>query len=174
MLAVSKDNRGTPREDFALLEVAQPTGIAGLALPASVERLNPVTAAGFPGTLVQADLGFVKLLKGDASSMPEMVVTQGIVTVIQPNNGAPLVFHTATLTGGNSGGPLADACGRVVGINTFTRTDSDRPISFNGALGGAGIAAFLEAGNAGFTKVTGACESGGAPTAPPAATAGSK
>ena len=173
--------RATPqtREDFALLQVAQPSGITGIALPAATERLSAVTAAGYTASLLRGDQAFTRLLQGDGSSMPEMIVTQGIVTVIQQNNGVPLVFHTATISGGNSGGPLTDGCGRLVGVNTFTRSDPSRPISFNGALGATSVAAFLEAGNVGFTKVTGVCEASvaavlPAPVAPAPAAAGGK
>lgn len=154
--------------DFALLEVEQPTGIAGIALPAAADRLSAVTAAGFTMTLVQNDQAFKKLLAGDASAMPEMVVTQGIVTVVQQKGSAALVFHTATISNGNSGGPLTDACGRLVGINTFGIVDRKQPIAFHGALGAVSLAGFLEANNVGFTKVTGVCETSVAAAAPPA------
>ncbi|MFI5001822.1 MAG: trypsin-like peptidase domain-containing protein [Reyranellales bacterium] len=161
------------REDFALLEVAQPTGIIGIPLPAATERLSPVTAAGFTGALLKGDEAFTRLLQGDATSMPDMIVTQGIVTVIQQSNGVPLVFHTATISGGNSGGPLADVCGRLVAVNTFTRNDGQRPISFNGALGATSVATFLESDNVGFTRVSGSCETG-TPAVPAPAAAGGK
>jgi S1-C subfamily serine protease len=156
------------REDFALLEIAKTTGITGMALPAATERLSPVTAAGYTGALLRGDQAFTRLLNGDVGAMPDMIVTQGIVTVIQQNNGVPLVFHTATISGGNSGGPLADVCGRLVAVNSFTRSDGQRPISFNGALGATSVAAFLESGNVGFTKVSGTCET--TATAAPAPT----
>lgn len=158
------------REDFALLEIARPSGISGMALPAATERLSPVTAAGYTGALLRGDQAFTRLLQGDVGAMPDMIVTQGIVTVIQQNNGVPLVFHTATISGGNSGGPLADVCGRLVAVNTFTRSDGQRPISFNGALGATSVAAFLESGNVGFTKVSGICEASAPAVAGPTTT----
>ena len=47
-------------------------------------------------------------------------MTQGVVTVVQ-NRGQdlPIVIHTADISPGNSGGPLIDERGRVVGVVTL-------------------------------------------------------
>jgi S1-C subfamily serine protease len=158
------------RDDFALLEIAEAVNIVALPLGAEAERLNPVTAAGFTGTLVRDDQAFGRLLNGDGTAMPEMIVSQGIVTVVHRSaSGTVSVYHTATISNGNSGGPLSDACGRVVAVNTFGRTDPNNPIVFNGALSSASLLPFLENAQAKVTKATTAC--GAAAAAPPAAPA---
>jgi S1-C subfamily serine protease len=71
-------------------------------------------------------------------------VSDGIVTSEQqmPEGQTKLLFHTAPLSNGNSGGPLVDYCGSVVGVNTFVRRSELR--SINIALSTADVVTFLE------------------------------
>src|SRR3546814_12285718 len=54
-----------------------------------------------------------------------------------------MLVHTAKISRGNSGGPLVDQCGRIVGINSaITRADDgDSPFAF--AISVSEIARFL-------------------------------
>lgn len=109
--------------DFAVLrlESAVP-GTASLTIVKDPVRLSPVVAAGYPGAVLRTDAGLRSLLNGEVGLAPETVLTIGEVSVVQPQaNGIKLVIHTAEISPGNSGGPLVDQCGRVVGVNTFVR-----------------------------------------------------
>jgi hypothetical protein len=104
----------SPKSDLALLRVP------ALDLPALVmaEKLpakgNQVTAIGYPGV---ADN--VVDFKGIESTL-----TQGVIGRIIDSpliDGGPninMIQHSAAINQGNSGGPLLDNCGRVIGINT--------------------------------------------------------
>jgi serine protease Do len=143
--------------DFAVLEIQEGKGTP-LELAESAKRLETVIAAGFPGFLMQTDAAFKRMLDGDRSAVPQMAVTQGIVTARQtgPFNLAVLA-HTAEISPGNSGGPLVDKCGRVVGVNTFFRADISTAARANFALEATGLRAFLTDRNIAFKASNGVC-----------------
>ena len=51
------------------------------------------------------------------------------------------VVHSAPISKGNSGGPLIDMCGRLVGVNTFVVQGPMRNLNF--ALATTDLIAFL-------------------------------
>jgi Trypsin-like peptidase domain len=70
------------------------------------------------------------------------------VTVIQQaSQDLPVIIHTANISPGNSGGPLIDSCGRVVGVNTFIRVDQESSSRLNYALQAGALAKFLSEHN---------------------------
>ncbi|MCW5723954.1 MAG: trypsin-like peptidase domain-containing protein [Maricaulaceae bacterium] len=98
---------GDPRTDLALLRVSAPAPLAALPFAPSA-RLRPgerVLALGSP-----LDFPFS--------------VTAGVIggfgRAYDGADGVDYVQHDAALNPGNSGGPLIDLSGRVVGVNTAT------------------------------------------------------
>mgnify|MGYP000803708465 FL=1 len=53
----------------------------------------------------------------------DVTVTDGIVSKLASSAGVSIIQHSATITAGNSGGPLVDNNGNVVGMNTMGNTD---------------------------------------------------
>jgi hypothetical protein len=103
----------SPKSDLALLKAP------GLNLPPLVlsEKLPPkghnVTAIGYPG--VADD---VVDFKGVESTLTQGIVGRIIDSpVIDGGPNINMIQHSAAINSGNSGGPLVDNCGRVVGIN---------------------------------------------------------
>ncbi len=106
--------------DFALLQVEGAPSLTPFTLTRQAQRLDEVVAAGFPANIVQNDTRFRAVVQGDMSQLPDLVTTDGRISAIQTlQSGLVAMPHTASISPGNSGGPLVDRCGRVVGVNTF-------------------------------------------------------
>ena len=135
--------------DFALLRVAPQSGATPLALASARRPMEPVVSAGFPGLYMSTDPSFQRLKNGDASAAADLapVLQTGVVNHLQhyEQDGVTLVVHSADIAPGNSGGPLVDACGRVLGVNTFDRSAMNGTSSIRAryALGSDGLKAFL-------------------------------
>ena len=143
---------GRPSQaDFAVIRVDVPAGaIRPLALADEPSSLSDVVAAGYPALAISQDKNLRRLAAGDLKSAPQVVLTKGTVSAVQnKERNTPMVLHSADMSAGNSGGPLVDACGRVVGINSFLV--SDRQTSkVNYALGASWLGGFLKNAKAPF------------------------
>lgn len=139
---------GSP--DFALLQLEIGTAPGTLDVSSEINKLAGVVAAGYPGVVLQNDTNFQRLLRGEMSAAPDLNLTQGAVQSLQTGaGGMPLIVHTASIAKGNSGGPLVDSCGRVVGVNTFINVDQSQSAKINYAIRSQAMATFLEAAGAG-------------------------
>ena len=150
--------------DVALLRVEAAPGIQPLSFSPTVAPLDQVIAAGFPGLLLEADEAFDRLRHGDTAAVPEVILTDGRVNAIQSAaSGLKIIPHSAAVSGGNSGGPLTDACGRVVGVNTFITANRQQVVHANYAQKADGVVAFLKENGVAVTELTAPC----VPSAPP-------
>jgi len=134
----------TTQADFAVIEVNVPAGsVRPLPVAGEPASLSEVVAAGYPVVAISLDGNLRRLAAGDLKSAPEVVLTKGTVSAVQnKERNTPMVLHSADISAGNSGGPLIDTCGRVVGINTYIVT-TQQATKANYALGGSWLAAFL-------------------------------
>lgn len=143
--------------DYALLRIAD-TSLPAYQVhrsPSSLTLTN-VVAAGFPGDVLETDTQFTALMQGDLSAVPGLSVTDGaIITEQALAAGTNVLVHSAPLSNGNSGGPLVDYCGRVVGINTFVRRGDLRTLNF--ALASEDLLTFLQGTPAAPSVATEAC-----------------
>ncbi len=145
--------------DYALLELeGEPSSARPLALGTRFGKLEPVVAAGFPSNMLELDTGFEALAAGDPTSVPDLVLTSGEVSVIHTlPSGVPAVAHTAPITPGSSGGPLVDRCGRVVAMNTFVKIDEATHEGSEIGLGSQDLVSYLRGNRVPFQSTDAAC-----------------
>ncbi len=133
-------------------------------------RIEPATLYGGPvadGAAVAA-LGYpYGVDRAMASGLDELIRPQAPVKSLghvggrRTNARYDTVLHDANIGRGNSGGPLVDACGRVIGINSFLSVSEgiDSPFAF--ALSVKELAAFLTKAKVAPTIVASPCLSDG-------------
>ncbi|WP_027442956.1 S1 family peptidase [Erythrobacter cryptus] len=119
----------SPRNDLALLEItggrlalpplALASGAGAAGRGAGGTGLAEVAAVGYPMTVDLAQ----GLDMSDIFRAQPPVTSRGFVSGERPARQFDTILHTAPIARGNSGGPLLDPCGRVVGVNSFS-TDS--------------------------------------------------
>ena len=100
------------QRDFAVLDVGRDV-VDPLPLSTNVKRNNKIYAWGYPGVLVD---------RINWNGLPEVVSTSGEINVIR-NGATNIIVHSAKVAPGNSGGPLINENGCVVGINTLLLGD---------------------------------------------------
>jgi S1-C subfamily serine protease len=109
-----------PCDDVAVLELTQPPAdVTALAMgdSAGIASGAQVTALGYPANFQRYKQQTVSSTQGSVSN-PDLVGNE--ISEDLPQYPA-LIQHTAALNPGNSGGPLVDEFGEVVGINTLSR-----------------------------------------------------
>lgn len=128
--------RRSPDKDLAVLEAV--SDLPGEALPLAgyeTKATTRVIAIGFPGT---ADVAlFADKSTGEMKSVrfgPQdedfyrPTWTEGVasrnLSYFRSIDG-PALQHSAAINQGNSGGPLIDSCGRVLGVNTIRAVEND-------------------------------------------------
>jgi len=131
----------SPRNDLALLRLAEKGSLVPATLfTGAVTDGEDVYAVGYPGNVDQAQ----GLNPADLMSPVAPVKTRGAVSAGRTSKGFETILHTAPIGSGNSGGPLLDACGRVIGTNSFgTSSETSADSEFYFAISMREIMRFL-------------------------------
>lgn len=118
----------SPRNDLALLEIAKGSmRLPPLALAAGASaNLGEVWAVGYPMNVDLAQgLGISDIFRAQPP-----VKSRGFLSGERPSRQFDTILHTAPLARGNSGGPLLDPCGRVIGVNSFSADSASGDAEF--------------------------------------------
>ncbi len=112
----------SPRNDLALIEITDSAlRLPPLTFAGGVSgNMGEVSAVGYP---MNVDLAQGLEISDIFNSQPP-VKSRGFLSGERPSRQFDTILHTAPIARGNSGGPLLDGCGRVLGVNSFG-ADSD-------------------------------------------------
>jgi serine protease Do len=132
----------SPRNDLALLATTKP-----MRLPPLTVAGNPsagdgsVVSVGYPMNVDRAQ----GLSAGDIFRAQPPVKASGSLAGRRPSREFDTLLHTAPIARGNSGGPLLDPCGRVVGVNSFGAESGGADAEFYFAISTRELLPFLRA-----------------------------
>ena len=112
------------KKDLCLLKINYKISAKSLPLASSDAKQGmAIFAAGFPSAADSLSVNF-------DSNVDSVTITNGIISAVRSTMlsevGKPVTMLqiNAALNPGNSGGPLLDKTGRVVGVNTLSASDS--------------------------------------------------
>ena len=130
--------------DYAIVRLDDVQSVAVLPLSLSHDALTPIVSAGYPGLTIVNDAGFRRLVDGDASAAPELVLSRGEVQAVQQSpSGTEVLVHSGDVMQGSSGGPIVDTCGRAIGMNTYIAVDEQQSGRVSYALSARSLADFV-------------------------------
>lgn len=108
-------------KDIAVLRLPEPTTMRTALVLCPMEDVDmddTFTALGYPSIALEGN-DYVKFDKDD------IVVTRGVISKSTRVGSQDVYLIDITISSGNSGGPLVNSKGEVVGINTFRYSDSE-------------------------------------------------
>ncbi|MDZ7588156.1 MAG: serine protease [Parasphingorhabdus sp.] len=130
----------TQNKDLALLQLQDAGRIPPMAIfSGPVTDGENVMAIGYPGAVDRAQ----GLNLDDMINPIAPVKTSGIVSGGRSSKDIDTILHTAPIAAGNSGGPLVDDCGRVIGANSFGSLSEGSDAEFGFAVSNRELISFL-------------------------------
>lgn len=130
----------SPRNDLALLQIRGGLRLPPLTLSGSSDiDSGDAYSVGYPQNVDIAQ----GLQMGDVFRPQPPVKARGFLAGRRPSRRFDTILHTAPIARGNSGGPLLDDCGRVVGTNSFGAQSGGADAEFFFAVSNRELLPFL-------------------------------
>ena len=130
------------RIDLALVRLTGSLRLPPLALAGRPMANDArVVSVGYPMNVDRAQ----GLDLSDIFQSMSPVKSPGFVSGERPSRSFDTILHTAPIARGNSGGPLVDSCGRVVGVNSFGADNEGGDAEFFFAVSNRELVPFLRA-----------------------------
>jgi len=142
-----------PDLDLALIALQDGTITPAVLNGSVIPDGTAVAALGYPFGVDRAMASGVDEVVRPQSPVKSL----GSISGRRSNARFDTLLHTAAIGRGNSGGPLVDACGRVIGINSFLSITEGIDSTFAFALSVKEVAAFLSKAKVAPTIVTTPC-----------------
>jgi S1-C subfamily serine protease len=143
------------KRDLALIELTEGRVPPATLYTGPVAAGLDVVALGYPGNV---DLASARSAQ-DYIIPRAPVRSEGNISAVQGVQGVATLLHTANIARGNSGGPLVDGCGRVIGINSFMTRADEGDAGFAFAVAARELTAFLAESRQAYSGVGTACVS---------------
>jgi S1-C subfamily serine protease len=141
------------KRDLALIELSESRLPPAAIFTGPVAAGLDVVALGYPGNV---DLASAR--SANDYIVPRAPVrSEGNVSAVQGVQGIATLLHTAAIARGNSGGPLVDGCGRVIGINSFMTRADEGDAGFAFAIAARELTAFLAEARQSYTGIGTPC-----------------
>ncbi|RZT56754.1 trypsin-like peptidase [Sphingomonas sp. BK036] len=143
------------QRDLALIE------FTGARLPPSALYTGPmnegdaVVSLGFPGNV---DLATARSAADYIRPMTP-VRSEGVLSGRRVLSDIEVLLHTASIARGNSGGPLLDRCGRVIGVNSAITRGEEGDSTFGFAIADTELAGFLRDSKQPYASIGTGCTS---------------
>ncbi|MBX7495385.1 serine protease [Qipengyuania sp. 6B39] len=132
------------KTDLALVQITGSLRLPPLALSGGTPPdSGEVTSVGYPMNVDRAQ----GLAIGDIFRSQPPVKSRGFISGARPSRQFDSILHTAPIARGNSGGPLLDGCGRVLGVNSFGADNDSGDAEFFFAVSNRELLPFLRANN---------------------------
>ena len=141
------------KRDLALLEINGAKIPPATLYSGSLDDSVGLVSLGYPGNVdlasAQSAADYIKPLSP--------VRSEGSLSATRSVSGVNVLLHTASISRGNSGGPVLDRCGRVLGVNSAITRGEEGDANFAFAISESELAAFLTQAKQPFGAIGNPC-----------------